>query len=184
MYDIKDLSLTFSHQFAFFFFLPETAYFKVVQRTMSTGLNKQNIFIKDLYIQDQYLTERFCLFKAVLYIPLPPQKKKMLKIHIFYWFWLNSYDSFFFDVIYCQQVKWNEINRWKVYFIPTVLLNNKTVWYTWSTLNKLNHGAEFYSIIYIPFSNFLTHDIYLIHVLVFLKSKVIYQMMQGINLKA
>lgn len=46
---------------------------------MSTGLNKQNIFIKDLYIQD--LTERFCLFKAVLYIP-PPQKKDVKNSHI------------------------------------------------------------------------------------------------------
>lgn len=91
-----------------------------LMKTLSADLNKQNIYIKDLTTQYR---KTLLVHSCALYFPL--KKKRREKIHIFKWFWLISLLTF-----YCQWVKLNEINRWKIYFIPSLVRDNKTIRYS------------------------------------------------------
>lgn len=97
------------------------------QNTLSIIAWTNQIFSSKIYPSKTWCWQKS--FACLKLCSINSHLKNNAHANLTYFDWTINY-SITSDTIYCQWVKLNEMNRWKIYLKQTLLRNNKKIWIT------------------------------------------------------
>lgn len=128
--------------------MPKFLKYDIIKSTFTCNFCIKKIILNNFFFQNTlsiiawtnqifsskiYPSKTWCWQKSFACLKLCSINSHYLKnnahANLTYFDWTINY-SITSDTIYCQRVKLNEMNRWKIYLKQTLLRNNKKIWIT------------------------------------------------------